>query len=125
MQQGKQTVLNSLTAAGREQGLRAFFEIPARVLRCHQDVQIADGRGNALRYVSGYVPKMSSSFNAELLNDHATDFAVARNVPKMYHPLEQEQALQLLGKRGQLDGPPEHTVGGEQVRRPLAAGTVG
>ena len=70
-----------------------------RVLRCHQDVQVCDGRGQVLRYVSGYTPKFSSSFNQMLLSDKSSDYAVARSVLRNYHPLQQEAILQMAGKR--------------------------
>ena len=68
------------------------------VLRCHQDVQMADGRGLLLRYVAGYVPKFSSAWNAAWLNDEASTFAIVRRILRDYHPLEQEQWMQLAGR---------------------------
>ncbi len=77
-----------------EDALRAYFGSLMRVLRCHQDVQTTDGRGMLLRYVAGYVPKFSSAFNNEWLNDAASDFAICRRILREYHPLEPEMVLQ-------------------------------
>ena len=48
-----------------------------------------------LRYVAGYVPKFSDSFQTTWLNDEASDYAVARRILSEYHPLEPEMWLQL------------------------------
>ena len=78
--------------------IEPFFVEVMRVLRCHQDIQIGDGRGELLRYVSGYVNKFSSAFNHGWLNDKASDYSVARRVLFDYHPLEPEMWLSLAGR---------------------------
>ena len=64
-------------------------------LQCHVDVQVSDGVGMLLRYVSGYVPKFSDSFTTDWLSDAASDYCVARRVLTDYHPHEPEMTLQL------------------------------
>ena len=59
------------------------------------DVQASDGRSMLLRYVATYLPKFSDAFAQEWLNDHASDFAIARRVLTEYRPLEPEMVLQL------------------------------
>ena len=67
-------------------------------LKCHVDVQMSDGRGMLLKYVSGYVPKFSDSFTTEWLSDACSDYCVARRVLTDYHPLEPEMVLQLAAQ---------------------------
>ena len=65
------------------------------IVRSHMDVQASDGRSMLLRYVATYLPKFSDAFATEWLNDHASDFAIARRVLTEYRPLEPEMVLQL------------------------------
>ena len=39
--------------------IRAYFRESTEVTKCHEDVQMADGRHNLLRYVATYAPKFS------------------------------------------------------------------
>ena len=82
-------------AAGVPEGVRGYVKDLLSSLHCHIDVQMSDGRGMLLRYVSGYVPKFSDSFTTEWLADACSDYAVARRVLTDYHPLEPEMTLQL------------------------------
>ena len=56
-------------AAGVPEGVRGYVKDLLSSLHCHVDVQMSDGRGMLLRYVSGYVPKFSDSFTTEWLAD--------------------------------------------------------
>ena len=60
--------------------IRAYFRDSMEVTKCHEDVQMADGRHNLLRYVATYAPKFSGSFAKDWLNDDASDYSVARRV---------------------------------------------
>lgn len=80
---------------GEEEGVRAYVVDVLTSLHSHTDVQCSDGKGMLLKYVSGYVPKFSDSFTIEWLNDHCSDYMVARRVLTDYHPLEPEMILQL------------------------------
>ena len=82
-------------AAGVPEGVRGYVKDLLSSLHCHIDVQMSDGRGMLLRYVSGYVPKFSDSFTTDWLADACSDYAVARRVLTDYHPLEPEMTLQL------------------------------
>ena len=82
-------------AAGNPEGVRGYVKDLLASLQCHVDVQMTDGRGMLLKYVSGYVPKFSDSFTTEWLADACSDYAVARRVLTDYHPLEPEMILQL------------------------------
>lgn len=82
-------------AKGDPEGVRAYITDLLTSLMGHVDVQMSDGNGMLLRYVSGYVPKFSDSFTGEWLNDAASDYCVARRVLTDYHPLEPEMVLQL------------------------------
>ena len=82
-------------ADGVPEGIRGYVKDVLSSLCCHVDVQMADGRGMLLRYVSSYVPKFSDSFTTEWLADACSDYAIARRVLTDYHPLEPEMALQL------------------------------
>ena len=68
-------------------------------LHCHVDVLASDGKAMLLKYCSSYLPKFSDSFAAELLNDQATDFALARRILADYHPLQPEMLLQLAAQQ--------------------------
>ena len=68
------------------------------VTKRHEDVQMADGRHNLLRYVATYAPKFSGSFAKDWLNDDASDYSIARRVAFDYHPLEPEMWLTLAGQ---------------------------
>ena len=78
--------------------IRAYFRESMEVTKCHEDVQMADGRHNLLRYVATYAPKFSGSFAKDWLNDSASDYSVARRVAFDYHPLEPEMWLTLAGQ---------------------------
>ena len=78
--------------------IRAYFRESMEVTKCHEDVQMADGRNNLLRYVATYAPKFSGSFAKDWLNDDASDYSVARRVAFDYHPLEPEMWLTLAGQ---------------------------
>lgn len=80
---------------GTPEGVRAYIVDTLTSLYCHHDVQMSDGRGMLLRYVSGYVPKFSDSFATEWLNDQASANGIARRVLCDYHPVAPEIVLQL------------------------------
>ena len=82
-------------SSGTAEGVRAYLVDLLTSLHCHVDVQMSDGRGLLLKYVSGYVPKFSDSFTTDWLNDACSDYCVAKRVLCDYHPLEPEMALQL------------------------------
>ena len=75
--------------------MRAYMPDVLASLKCHMDVQASDGRGMLLRYVAGYVPKFSDSFQSNWLDDLSSDYALARRVLTQYQPLEPEMWLQL------------------------------
>ncbi|CAE7435818.1 unnamed protein product, partial [Symbiodinium pilosum] len=78
-----------------KEGMRAYMPDVLASLKCHMDVQASDGRGMLLRYVAGYVPKFSDSFQSNWLDDVSSDYALARRVLTQYQPLEPEMWLQL------------------------------
>ncbi|CAE7601714.1 unnamed protein product [Symbiodinium sp. CCMP2592] len=82
-----------------ERHCRAYIVDVLAALRCHTDVQASDGRGMVLKYCASYLPKFSSSFAQELLNDQASDFSLARRILAEYHPLQPEMVLQLAAQR--------------------------
>ena len=82
-------------ADGTPEGVRAYVVDVLASLRCHVDVQMSDGRGMLLKYVSGYVPKFSDSFTTDWLADGGSDYAIAKRVLTDYHPLVPEMTLQL------------------------------
>ena len=77
------------------EGVRAYLVDVLASLRCHVDVQMSDGRGMLLKYVSGYVPKFSDSFTTDWLADGGSDYAIAKRVLTDYHLLVPEMTLQL------------------------------
>ena len=79
--------------------IRPFFPQTMAITKCHEDVQQPDGNGAVLRYVATYSLKFSDSMDQEWLNDHASDYSVARRVLFSYHPLEPEMWLTLAQHR--------------------------
>ncbi|CAE7536493.1 pif1 [Symbiodinium sp. CCMP2592] len=82
-----------------ERRCRAYLPDVLAALRCHVDVLASDGRAMVLKYCASYLPKFSSSFAAELLNNEATDFTLARRVLADYHPLQPEMIMQLAAQQ--------------------------
>ena len=80
---------------GTPEGVRAYLVDILASLHCHVDVQMSEGRGMLLKYVSGYVPKFSDSFTTDWLADGGSDYAIAKRVLTDYHPLVPEMTLQL------------------------------
>ena len=80
---------------GTAEGIRAYLVDVLSSLGCHVDVQMSDGRGMLLKYVSGYVPKFSDSFTTDWLCDAGSDYAVAKRVVTDFHPLTPEMTCQL------------------------------
>ncbi|CAE7343606.1 pif1 [Symbiodinium sp. CCMP2592] len=78
---------------------RAYMPDVLSALRCHVDVRASDGRTLILKYCASYLPKFSSSFAQEMLNDQATGFALARRILADYHPLQPEMVLQLAAQQ--------------------------
>ena len=96
---------------------RAYLVDVLSALQCHVDVIASDGRSMILKYCAstsfaqravcsfrpgnhlGYLPKFSSSFAQEMLNDQATGFSLARRILSDYHPLQPEMVLQLAAQQ--------------------------
>ena len=78
--------------------VRPYFPESMEVTKCHEDAQMSNGRQNLLRYVATYTPKFSGSMAKDWLDDHASDYSVARRVAFSYHPLEPEMWLSLAGQ---------------------------
>ena len=79
-------------------GLRAYFIELMDVLKCHQDLLIANDVHGMLRaYVAKYVYKFSDSAQNEWLNDAASASSIAATVLCRYRPYEPEIIMQLLG----------------------------
>lgn len=79
------------------EGVRGYFVPIMDALRCHQDLQVAQGRGMLLSYVTKYVAKWSDSSYDEWMSDSASATSLCRKVLFEYHPFEPEMALQLSG----------------------------
>ena len=78
-------------------GLRGYFVDIMDALRCHQDLQVADGRALLMVYVAKYVAKWSDSSYDEWMSEAASATSLCRKVLFEYHPFEPEMALQLNG----------------------------
>ena len=86
------------TAADKKKGLRAYFVDVMDGLRCHQDLQMGDGRAALRAYVAKYAAKFSDA-SQEWLNDAAEANSVAATVLCRYRPRDLEVAL-AAGQRG-------------------------
>ncbi|CAE7829479.1 unnamed protein product [Symbiodinium sp. CCMP2592] len=82
-----------------DQHCRAYLTDVLAALHCHTDVVASDGRAMILKYCASYLPKFSSSFAQELLNDQASGFALARRILSDYHPLQPEMVMQLAAQQ--------------------------
>ncbi|OLP74048.1 hypothetical protein AK812_SmicGene46525 [Symbiodinium microadriaticum] len=82
-----------------DQHCRAYLTDVLSALHCHTDVVASDGRAMILKYCASYLPKFSSSFAQELLNDQANSFALARRILSDYHPLQPEMVMQLAAQQ--------------------------
>ena len=109
------------TAEDATDGLRGYFVDIMDALRCHQDVQIADGRALLLQYVAKYVAKWSDSSYEEWLSDKASATSMCRKVLFEYHPLEPEMALQLTNAVHRQWALGTATGGRRSVRAPRPA----
>eukprot|EP00438_Fugacium_kawagutii_P012731 Skav203736 [mRNA] locus=scaffold68:197214:199967:+ [translate_table: standard] len=85
------------TQEDASEGVRGYFPVVLDALRCHQDAQIAQGRGLPLSYVTKYVAKWSDSSYNEWMSDLASVTSLCRKVLFEYHPNEPEMVLQLTG----------------------------
>ena len=85
------------TEEDHNQGLRAYLPAIMDVLKCHQDVQIADPDKFYIQYCTKYLAKFSCSQYDEWLNGGHAD-SIARRMCNEYHPLEPEMVLQLCGR---------------------------
>ena len=77
-----------------KRNLRAYVLTLLGALHCCTDVQVADGRGMLLKYVSSYVTKMHESATSEGL--HCTDvsrFQAASSFLRTVSPLAPEMAF--------------------------------
>ena len=83
------------TAGDAAEGVGGYFPDVMDSLRCHQDLQMAQGRGLLLAYVAKYVAKWSDSSYEEWFSDQASVTSLCRKVLFEYHPLEPEMVLQL------------------------------
>ena len=79
------------------EGVRGYFPDVMGALKCHQDLQMTQGRGLLLLYVAKYVAKWSDSSYDEWMSDAASATSLCRKVLFEYHPLEPEMILQLTG----------------------------
>ena len=85
------------SAEDHSEGVRGYILPVMDALRCHQDVQMAGGRGLLLAYVTKYVAKWSDSSYDEWMADSASATSLCRKVLFEYHPMEPEMVLQLCG----------------------------
>ena len=84
------------TPEDASRNLRAYVGTLLGALRCRTDVQLADGKGMLLKYVSSYVTKMHEAATVEGL--YCTDvagFQVANSFLRTVRPLAPEMAFQL------------------------------
>lgn len=68
------------------------------ITTCHEDAQFARDNGAVLHYVATYALKFSDSMDKDWLNDHASDYSVARRMLFSHHPGEPEMSLTLAAE---------------------------
>jgi hypothetical protein len=75
--------------------MRVFMPDVLGALRCHTDVLFGLRRGLLLKYVGGYVPKYSDSFQREWLEGEPSAWSLAHRVLNSFHPLEPQMWMTL------------------------------
>ena len=76
--------------------LRAYVTTLLGALRCRTDIQIADGKGMPLKYVSSYVTKMHDSVTSEgLYCQDVSGYSAANSFLRTVRPLPPEMIFQL------------------------------
>ena len=76
--------------------LRAYITSVFHALKCRMDVQVEDGCGMLLRYVSSYVSKCHDVSISETAGSvHLTGFQAASSFLRTIHPLEPEMVFAL------------------------------
>ena len=84
------------TPEDTSRNLHAYVRTLLGALRCRTDVQLADGKGMLLKYVSSYVTKMHKAAMVEgLYCTDVTGFQVANSFLRTVQPLAPEMAFQL------------------------------
>eukprot|EP00973_Karenia_brevis_P096240 12431328-Karenia_brevis.AAC.1 len=93
-----QTLHLQHSAADEANGVhRAYIKPIMAAFPCHQDLQVSDGEGLLLQYVTKYVSKFSDAAYKEWLSDETEADVLARRVCHEYHPMEPEMYIQLSG----------------------------
>ena len=84
------------TPEDTSRNLRAYVTTLLGALRCHTDVQLEDGRGMLLKYVSSYVTKMHEAATVEgLYCCDVNGYQAANSFLRSVCPLAPEMAFQL------------------------------
>ena len=84
------------TAEDVSRNLMAYVTTLLGVLRCRTDVQLADGRGMLLKYVSSYVTKLHEGATVGgLYCTDVTGYQAANSFLRSVRPLALEMAFQL------------------------------
>ena len=93
---GRQHLQFQYTPEDASRNIRAYISTLLGALRCLKDVQLADGRGMLLKYVSSYVTKMHEAATVEgLYCTDVTGYQAANSFLRSVHPLAPEMAFQL------------------------------
>ena len=93
---GRQHLQFQYTPEDASRNLRAYVSSLLGALRCRTDVQLADGKGMLLKYVSSYVTKMHEAATVEgLYCTDVTGFQAANSFLRSVRPLAPEMAFQL------------------------------
>ena len=94
---GSSTIRFHYSQDDSARNLRACVTTLLGALRCRTDVQVMDGRGMLLKYVSSYVTKMHESATSEgLYCTDVTGYQAANSFLRAVRPLAPEMAFQLL-----------------------------
>ena len=84
------------TEDNAQRNIRGYVTTLLGSLRCHTDMQVADGKAMLLKYVSSYVTKMHESATSEgLYCSDVTGYQAANSFLRTVTPLEPEMVFQL------------------------------
>ena len=95
----KQTYVLEHHQSDKNKGRRAFFTEIMDGMKCHQDIQYADGYGALQKYVVGYLSKTNDAATDDMQDDSLQANALALNILSRYKPMEPEMLLQMCQQR--------------------------
>ena len=97
---GQNSIKFHHTADDADRHIRAHLTTILGSLRCHSDIQLADGKALLLKYVNSYITKMHESATSEgLYCNDLTGYQATNSFPRTVTPLEPEMIFELASTK--------------------------